>query len=123
MFIKAKEVLKKGGYYIIDELENHFNKQIALTLVRLFNDSRINNSGAMLIFSSHYPELLDEFDRTDNIYIVKNKEGISVVNLSELVERNDLKKCEIYKSGILTDTAPSYESIVEFKRMIIKDRE
>lgn len=74
----------KGGYLIVDELENHFNKEIAATLVRFFLDKKVNKKGAALIFSTHYSELLDEFERNDNIYIIRNKEGISAENLSSV---------------------------------------
>lgn len=74
----------KGGYLIVDELENHFNKEIAATLVRFFLDKKVNKKGATLIFSTHYSELLDEFERNDNIYIIRNKEGISAENLSSV---------------------------------------
>lgn len=36
----AQEVLKNGGYIVVDEIENHFNKEIVTTLMRfsyLFN--------------------------------------------------------------------------------------
>lgn len=74
----------EGGYLIVDELENHFNKEIAATLVRFFLDKKVNKKGAALIFSTHYSELLDEFERNDNIYIIRNKEGISAENLSSV---------------------------------------
>ena len=74
----------EGGYLIADELENHFNKEIAATLVRFFLDKKVNKKGATLIFSTHYSELLDEFERNDNIYIIRNKEGISAENLSSV---------------------------------------
>lgn len=53
---------------------------------------RINKNGATILFSTHYSELLDEFDRNDSIYIVRNKEGIGVENLSNILKRNDIKK-------------------------------
>jgi hypothetical protein len=48
-----------------------FNKEIVSTLIRFFMDSEINTTGAVLIFSTHYVELLDILERNDNIY---NKE-------------------------------------------------
>ena len=32
----------------------------------------------MLIFSTHYPELMDEYDRNDSIFITRNREGIKL---------------------------------------------
>lgn len=64
-FSMVKEVLQSGGYLLVDEIENHFNKEIVTTLVRLFMDSRFNKNGGALIFTTYYPELLDEYDRND----------------------------------------------------------
>ena len=57
-FTLAQEVLKDGGYLIVDEVEDHFNKEIVNTLIRFFMDRKINKNGGMLIFSTHYPVLL-----------------------------------------------------------------
>ena len=32
-FSMVKEVLHSGGYLLVDEIENHFNKEIVTTLV------------------------------------------------------------------------------------------
>lgn len=119
VFVSAMTVLENGGYLIIDELENHFNKELAVTLVRFFMSNKVNKKGAVIILSTHYPELLDEFERNDNIYIVRNDGGISAENLSQLIKRNDLKKSEIYQSGYIRGTVPSYESFIEFKKAVI----
>ena len=86
---KDKEVLQKGGYIVVDEVENHFNKEIVTTLMRFFMDSKLNTNGGTLIFSTHYPELLDEYDRNDSIFIIRNRNGITVENLSTILKRND----------------------------------
>ncbi|UYO64440.1 ATP-binding protein [Acetobacterium wieringae] len=118
VFMSAISSLQKGGYLIVDELENHFNKEIVATLIRLFMNKKINKKGAVLLFSTHYPELLDEFERNDNIYIIKNDHGINVQNLSKLLKRSDLKKSEVYESGYLEGTVPSYESYMAFEKVL-----
>ena len=70
-FLNALRTFEKGGYLIVDEIENHFNHEIVSTLIRFYMDKRVNPNGAMIIFSTHYAELLDEFERNDNIYIVE----------------------------------------------------
>lgn len=120
VFMTAMVVLQEGGYLIIDELENHFNKEIVSTLIRFFMDSEINTAGAVLIFSTHYVELLDIFERNDNIYLIKNKHGIMAENLSDLLKRNDVKKSDLFQSGYLENTTPSYESYINFKRALTK---
>lgn len=118
-FLRATRVLKTGGYLIIDELENHFNHEIVSTLIRFYMDKKVNPKGAMLIFSTHYAELLDEFERNDNIYIVRNRDGISTENLSFILKRNDIKKSEAYQSGFLGDTVPMYDAYMALKKSLI----
>lgn len=120
VFVNAMRVLDRGGYLIIDELENHFNKEIVSTLVRFFMNKKVNRKGAVIIFSTHYPELLDEFERNDNIFIVRNREGIQVDNLSKILDRNDIKKSEVYQSGYLQGTTPAYEAYIDLKRVIVE---
>ena len=118
VFMNALLCFVEGGYLIIDELENHFNEEIVSTLVRFFLDLKINKEGATLIFSTHYSELLDEFDRNDCIYITRNRDGIHAENLSLILKRNDIKKSEAYASGYLEGTVPVYESYMALKRVL-----
>lgn len=117
-FNNVISVLQYGGYVLVDEIEDHFNHEIVATLVRFFMDPEINPHGASLIFSTHYPELLDEFDRNDSIYITRNQNGITAENLSDILHRNDIKKSEAYQSGYLEGTVPMYESYLELKKKI-----
>ena len=118
-FSMVKEVLQSGGYLLVDEIENHFNKEIVTTLVRFFMDSRFNKNGGTLIFTTHYPELLDEYDRNDGIYIVRNCNGITVENLSYILNRNDIKRSDAYQSGFLEGTMPTYEAYIRLKESLI----
>lgn len=115
-FSMVKEVLASGGYILVDELENHFNKEIVVTLIRFFMDSSLNKNGSTLIFTTHYPELLDEYDRNDAIYIVRNRNGITAENLSYILKRNDIKKSDAYQSGFLAGTTPAYEAYLRLKK-------
>lgn len=115
-FSMVKEVLQSGGYLLVNEIENHFNKEIVTTLMRFFMDSRLNKRGGTLIFTTHYPELLDEYDRNDGICIVRNRNGITVENLSYILKRNDIKKSDAYQSGFLEGTTPAYEAYMRLKK-------
>ena len=117
-FSMVKEVLQSGGYLLVDEIENHFNKEIVTTLVRFFMDSRFNKNGGTLIFTTHYPELLDEYDRNDGIYIIRNCNGITVENLSYILTRNDIKRSDAYQSGFLEGTTPTYEAYIRLKKSL-----
>ena len=117
-FTLAQQALQNGGYLVIDEIENHFNKEIVSTLLRFFMDSRLNRKGGILIFTTHYPELLDEYDRNDGIYIIRNREGITAENLCNILKRNDIKKSDAYQSGFLEGTTPMYEAYIQLKKSI-----
>ena len=117
-FSMVKEVLQSGGYLLVDEIENHFNKEIVTTLMRFFMDNKLNKNGGTLIFSTHYPELLDEYDRNDSIFITRNRNGITVENLSNILTRNDIKKSDAYQSGFLEGTTPTYEAYMQLKKGI-----
>lgn len=64
--------------------------------------------------------MLDQFDRNDSIYIVKNKGGIYAVNLADILKRNDIKKSEIYDSDFLGETVPAYNSYLSLKKVLMK---
>ena len=120
-FTLAKHTLQDGGYLIVDEIENHFNREIVSTLIRFFTETELNSKGGVLIFSTHYPELLDEFDRNDAIHIIRNRNGITVENLNNILTRNDIKKSDAYQSGFLEGTTPAYEAYMKLKKSIARD--
>ena len=122
VFINAMLVFNEGGYLIIDEIENHFNREIVATLIRFFMNSTVNKNGATIIFSTHYSELLDEFDRNDGIYVVRNQSSIELQKLTRILKRNDIKKSEAFQSDFLEGTVPLYESYLQFKKAIIRSQ-
>lgn len=111
------DVLKYGGYLLVDEIENHLNKQLVKVFIDLFKDKTLNKNGATIVFTTHYPELMDFMNRSDNIYVLRrNKEKKATIELlSDLVERDDLKKSDILLSNYIKGTAPSYKNIKQFK--------
>ena len=123
VFSDAMRVLKKGGYMIVDEIENHFNRELVASLLRLFLYKKTNPNGAVLIFSTHYPELLDELDRNDAVFITRSNEGLTVDNLNTLLNRNDMKKSEVYQSNFLGGTAPKYNALLTLQKSIIRSME
>ena len=123
VFSDAIRVLKNGGYLVVDEVENHFNRELVASLLRLFMNKKTNPNGAVIIFSTHYPELLDELERNDSVFITRSDYGLSVDNLNSLLKRNDMKKSEVYQSNFLGGTAPKYNSLVTLQKSIIKSLE
>lgn len=118
VYMAAMNILQSGGYLVVDEMENHFNRELVAILIRLFQNRKINKNGAVLLFSTHYPSLLDEFDRNDNTYIVRNEEGITIENLSKRFKRNDIRKSVAYSSNYLKGTAPSYEAVLGYRKYL-----
>lgn len=115
VFAAIQKVLLSGGMLIIDELENHFNREIVRTILELFKNPKINLLGATIVFTTHYPELLDEFERNDTIYFAFKDETLKLENLSKLLKRSDYKKSEVYQSSYLGNTAPSYDAYMNLR--------
>jgi len=80
------DTLKRGTVLVIDELDAKMHPLISQAMVSLFNDSKLNPSGAQLIFTTHDTNLLsskllrrdqiwftekDQYDRTD-VYSMRN---------------------------------------------------
>ncbi|MGL4950125.1 MAG: AAA family ATPase [Anaeroplasmataceae bacterium] len=116
IFLMALYVLSEGGYYIIDEIESNLNKEIVSTLIRFFNDSTINKKGAVLIFSTHYVEIIDILERNDSIFVTTNKQGIKITNLNTLINRNDYKRSDLLQNGTIENTSPSYSTYLDLKK-------
>lgn len=115
--------LRTGGYLLIDELENHLNKELVKMIVNIFNNNEINKKGACLLFTTHYAEILDSFDRKDNIYVLtRDKNHFSKINrYTDMVSRNELKKSEVILSNYINGTAPKAISIKALEKYICEN--
>ena len=121
-FFEVKEVLRSGGYYLIDEIEAHLNRTIILDIIKLFEDHETNPNNATLIFTTHYTEILDAFIRNDQIiYIHRNgKYEIKTTNYSSLSKRNELKRSDVYFADTFNlGTAISYKNFLNMKKLFI----
>lgn len=116
----VKNIIRNGGYLIIDELENHFHKRLVQFIIELFNDKDINKNGATLIFTTHYAEVLDFIERKDNIFvIVRDKAHNSeLIRYSDIIKRVENKKSEVFLSNYIKGTSPDYLSIKAYKESI-----
>ena len=112
LFSRAIETLRSGGYLLVDELENSINKQLVFVIMDLFASPVTNPNGATLVFSTHYPELLDHFTRKDSIWFaVRDGEGFGLRGLGTVLTRADQKKSVSFFANTIRGTAPSYETI------------
>jgi len=117
------EVIKHGGYLVIDEIENHLNKKLVQMIIRLFTDNEINKKGACLLFATHYTEIIDTIERKDNIYVLRKDEDMSatICRYSDYVKRNDIKKSDVLLSNFIEGSAPSYDLIMKVREDLCKE--
>ena len=110
------KTLKKGGMIYIDELVNHYNHTIVRTFIEYFANKKINKNHATLIFSTHYSEILEDFDRGDEIYIAKRDNKIHLQRYSSANVRNELNKADVFDSDYLGGTVPKYDSYMNLRK-------
>lgn len=117
---RAMGALNSGGYLLVDEIENHLNRQLVNVVLDLFASRSTNPHGAVLVFTTHYPQVLDHIHRKDNVYfMVKGSDGASeVVKYSTRVKRIENKKSEVYASNYVKGTAPRYVDVRALKSHI-----
>lgn len=112
--------LKNGFDLLIDEIENHFHKTLVENILALYKDKSVNHKNATLIFTTHYCELLDLFNRRDNIWICKNENGVILENMYANYDiRNEISKSrQFYKNAF--NTAVNYEELMNLKRSLMQ---
>lgn len=122
MVLRAIDILKSGGMLMIDEIEDSLNKSLVHTVIDLFLSSTTNPNGAQLIFTTHYPEILDYLPRKDDMYILLRNDDhrTSVVKYSEKVNRIEKKKSEVILSNYLSGTLPNYPDIRDLRDFVIR---
>ncbi len=70
-------------------------------------------------FTTHYAEILDSFDRMDNIYIlVRDETFYKNSPLFPKVKESELKKSEVILSNYIRGTAPKALNIKELEEYI-----
>lgn len=122
LYIRAIDALKKGKVFIVDEIENCFQKNLVYNLLFLFNDEKINKNGAQIIFSTHYVEILDYLKRRDGIFITHKENGrINAKNLySDYDVRTELLKSKQFDNNVF-NTALNYEQLLEVRRNLLSE--
>ena len=88
-------------------------------MINLYKDKNVNKYGATLVFTTHYCELLDLFNRADNIYITKYDEKIKLENMYlDYNFRPELSKSKkFYSNAFNTDV--NYEALMNFKKELM----
>lgn len=108
--------LMEGNDLLIDEIENHFHKTLVENIVSMFKDKSINKKNATLIFATHYCEILDIFNRQDNIYITKADNKAHIFNMYRDYEvRSELLKSKQFYNNVFK-TAVNYDALMALKK-------
>ena len=120
LYVFMYGALKTGFDLLIDEIENHFHKTLVENMISLFKDKSVNKHSATLIFTTHYCELLDLFNRQDNIWIAKAEDKIYLENMYEQYDiRPELLKSRQFYNDTFK-TAVNYEDLMALKKELIK---
>lgn len=118
MYIMIVASLEFGFDVIIDEIENHFHKTLVENIISLYKDKTVNKRDATLIISTHYCELLDLFNRQDNIYIANSDEKVHLNSIFEKYPgRNDILKSKKFYNGEFK-TSVNYDALMDLKRAL-----
>lgn len=120
LYVMAAVSLRCGFDLLIDEIENHFHKTLVENLISLYMDKSVNRSGASLLFTTHYCEIIDLFNRQDNIWICRAEEKITIQNMYDSfgVRSGLLKSRRFYNNTF--GTAVNYNELMNLKRMLMK---
>lgn len=65
---------------------------------KYFTEPKINANRATLVFSTHYTEILNNIEQTDEEYITMRNEKISLQRYSQAKVPSDLNKAEVFES-------------------------
>ena len=120
LYIFVVAALENGFDLLIDEVENHFHKTLVENMISLFKDKTVNKKSATLIFTTHYCEVLDLFNRQDNIWIAKSDNKIHLDNMYETynIRPELLKSRQFYNNAF--DTSVNYEDLMALKKELMR---
>lgn len=120
LYIFVVAALENGFDLLIDEVENHFHKTLVENMISLFKDKTVNKKYATLMFTTHYCEVLDLFNRQDNIWIAKSDNKIHLENMYENYNiRTELLKSRQFYNNVF-DTSVNYEDLMTLKKELMR---
>ena len=120
LYIFVVAALENGFDLLIDEVENHFHKTLVENMISLFKDKTLNKKYATLMFTTHYCEVLDLFNRQDNIWIAKSDNKIHLENMYENYNiRTELLKSRQFYNNVF-DTSVNYEDLMALKKELMR---
>ena len=120
LYIFVVAALENGFDLLIDEVENHFHKTLVENMISLFKDKTVNKKSATLIFTTHYCEVLDLFNRQDNIWIAKSDGKIHLENMYETYNiRSEVLKSRQFYNDVF-HTSVNYEDLMALKKELMR---
>lgn len=120
LYVLMAASLQNGFDLLIDEIENHFHKTLVENMISLYKDKSVNRNNASLIFTTHYCELLDLFNRQDNVWVSKADDKVYMENmyLAYNVRMELLKSKRFYSNAF--QTAVNYEELMNLKKDLMQ---
>lgn len=118
----AISMLRFGGCLIVDEIETSLNRSLVGVILGLFASPATNPRGAQLVFSTHYPELLDLLHRKDDVYLLRRTQDYKteVVKYSDCGVRIENKKSEAFINNIIKGAMPRYPDVQDMREYVLE---
>ena len=119
LYMMMAASLTEGFDLLVDEIENHFHKTLVRNMIDLYRDKTVNRKGASLFFTTHYCEILDSFNRQDNIWITRSEGKVTAVSMREdhPIRRELLKSIQFYNNTFRTDI--NYDALMALKKELM----
>lgn len=119
---RAIDALRSGGYLIVDEMETGLNRSLVGTVIGLFASPTTNPHGAVLLFSTHYPELLDNLKRKDNVYLLVRDGSFDteVIKYSDRINRIENKKSDVVINNVIKGSMPRYPDVQAMRSYVLE---
>ena len=103
------EAYRKGGIFLIDELDNSFNRNISKYIISVYNTGILNNT-SQIIFTTNTAEILSDL-RRDQIFIIERNDNYNYVTkyLNFVDQKNNKKSrkdwsfVKIYNENIINN--------------------
>lgn len=118
-FYKAN---KKGGVFLIDELDNSLNRNVSDFIIKIYN-TKIKNNTSQIIFTTNNADILSNL-RRDQIFIIeKNNHINSVVKYLNFIDKSTNKKSrkdwsftKAYNDNVIKNypTKQSIEELIKY---------
>lgn len=110
--------LMTGGVLVVDELDAKLHPLLTLSIVKLFQNQKINFNGAQLIFAVHDSKILSLCElRRDQIYFVE-KDITGASRLYSLVEYGNVRKDRSFEKDYISGRYGAIPIIEPFDKIL-----